>query len=196
MERLVGELGYAQAASVCRWENGTLSIPYVVELALRWLIHVTPAKPPGAPVTAVRKFATTRRRWRPSEIAMIAAMDTTPPGAILEIALKLGRSQKAVVNMIVKLRKAGDMPRDGRWRLRPRGPRNKRIGGAAPPVAPKEAAASRVPSIMGDDFKRLATPRPEGWRSAIQGPAGQRVETANLRVRERGVGPGGSTQLP
>ncbi len=167
MERTAGELGYGSAASVVRWENGKLPIPHTVQVALRWLIHVTPENPAKI-APPMRKMASSRRPWLASELAQLMAMDTTPPGSMMEMALKLGRSHKAVVTAVVKLRNDGLMPRDSLWRRRKRGPKNKRIAVASVPTP--RFAPPALPSIMGDSFKNLAVPKPEEWRSAIQGP--------------------------
>ena len=163
LEQCARALGYASRATVAKWESEELPVPTLPQLAIRWLMHVTPKRDIAS---APRLARPKPRRWTTHEIAILTGFDSSPPGAILEMATQLGRSEHSISVRLTKLRKDGLAPKFDQT-----GRKRGAVGRKGPPPLPDTAAPhGRPASIMSD---RSAPPADNGkgqWRSAVQGP--------------------------
>ena len=164
LERLARALGYAARATVSNWERGVMPIPTMAQLAIRWLMHITPKHVAVEPP----RFAKPKPRlWTTREVALLTGFDSSPPGAILEMATSLGRSEHSVSIKLTNLRKLGLAPAYSQT-----GRRRGATGRKGPPPMPATLEAPKRPaSLMSDSHSALQTsPQPTQWRSAVTGP--------------------------
>ena len=163
VHQLARAMGYAGGATITHWEKGTWKINTLAQLALRWLMHITPKY--TAPAAAMPLAKPKRRLWTTAEERLLLGFDSSPPGALLDMAIKLGRSRQSVSQRLLVLRKRGLAPKYSQLG-RKRGAR----GRQGPPPLPETMTPPKAASGLMSDAYAVPVKRTVEWRSAIAGP--------------------------
>lgn len=146
MDQTARALGYASSSTVAKWETEDEPIPTLAQLAIRWLMHVTPRQIIGVQLPPARPK---RRLWTTREIKALTGFDSSPAGAIIEMAIKLGRSESSISQKLAELRRKGLAPKYDQTGRR-RGAKPPRRG---PPPLAATLAPARPVSIMSDGWR-------------------------------------------